>query len=284
MSYSYAKGNPFTFDTPFKVSGGNCTCNPSLDAKDFWLKTGGANKKTSAKNMSQQKGSGKKVFGVLAALGLARHYKKKHSKGKKTTKPKKHPAKSKTKGGSSKEQMAQQMGVLRNTLGKARNVSGSKRGGGSDWGYSNRSRGPINYPDNEPRFRAFNKTDAYVPNNELLYKVAPISTGAQKDAFPYQGSNADKYSVFESVGSNVSGGAKKKTAAAKGMKKKTSTKKTTSKKTASTKKTASKKKTTTKGKKTSTKGKKTSTKGKKTSTKGKKTLTKSVKNLMSKLF
>ena len=137
-------------------------------------------------------------------------------------------------------------------------------GASSAWRSSVYSRGPVNYPNNgwyngEKQFKQFTKTGQYIPNTELPYAAAPISTGAVKDDNPIQGTVSDYLSQYAAYGS--------------GKKKKTSTKKKktpTKKKKTSTKK----KKTSTKKKKTPTKKKKTTTKKKKTSTKKKKTQTK----------
>ena len=118
-------------------------------------------------------------------------------------------------------------------------------GASSAWRSSVYSRGPVNYPNNgwyngEKQFKQFTKTGQYIPNTELPYAAAPISTGAVKDDNPIQGTVSDYLSQYAAYGS--------------GKKKKTPTKK---------------KKTPTKKKKTSTKKKKTPTKKKKTSTKKK---------------
>ena len=146
-------------------------------------------------------------------------------------------------------------------------------GASSAWRSSVYSRGPVNYPNNgwyngEKQFKQFTKTGQYIPNTELPYAAAPISTGAVKDDNPIQGTVSDYLSQYAAYGS----GKKKKTPT---KKKKTSIKK---KKTSTKKKKTptKKKKTSTKKKKTPTKKKKTSTKKKKTSTK-KKTLTKKKK-------
>ncbi len=58
----------------------------------------------------------------------------------------------------------------------------SMRGGdGSDFALTLNSRGPTNYPDNgwyngEQLFRQFTKTGDYIPNSQLPYAAAPIST------------------------------------------------------------------------------------------------------------
>ncbi len=56
-----------------------------------------------------------------------------------------------------------------------------KGGDGSDFALTLNSRGPTNYPDNgwyngEQLFRQFTKTGDYIPNSQLPYAAAPIST------------------------------------------------------------------------------------------------------------
>lgn len=56
-----------------------------------------------------------------------------------------------------------------------------KGGNGSDYATTLNSRGPANYPDNgwykgEQLFRQFSKTGEYIPNSQLPYAAAPIST------------------------------------------------------------------------------------------------------------
>jgi len=60
----------------------------------------------------------------------------------------------------------------------------SLRGGGSDWALSQNSRGPVNYPNQDPAmFRAFTKTGEYIPNNMLKYAATPVLSGYQPDNF-----------------------------------------------------------------------------------------------------
>ena len=56
-----------------------------------------------------------------------------------------------------------------------------KGGNGSDYSTTINSRGPANYPDNgwykgEQLFRQFSKSGEYIPNSQLPYAAAPIST------------------------------------------------------------------------------------------------------------
>ena len=69
-----------------------------------------------------------------------------------------------------------------------RKKSSSKlKGGVSDFATTLSSRGPINYPDqpSADRFRYFNKTGSFIPNSQLQYAAAPISTGYETDPNPY---------------------------------------------------------------------------------------------------
>ena len=61
------------------------------------------------------------------------------------------------------------------------------KGGVSDFATTHNSRGPINYPDtlSAQRFRYFNKTGTFIPNSQLQYAAAPISTGYEADPNPY---------------------------------------------------------------------------------------------------
>jgi hypothetical protein len=61
------------------------------------------------------------------------------------------------------------------------------KGGVSDFATTLSSRGPINYPDqpSADRFRYFNKTGSFIPNSQLQYAAAPISTGYETDPNPY---------------------------------------------------------------------------------------------------
>ena len=61
------------------------------------------------------------------------------------------------------------------------------KGGVSDFATTLSSRGPINYPDtlSAQRFRFFNKTGSFIPNSQLQYAAAPISTGYEADPNPY---------------------------------------------------------------------------------------------------
>jgi len=103
----------------------------------------------------------------------------------------------------------------------------NQKAGGSDFVMTFRSRGPVNYPNQDPKqFHAFTKTGEYIPNNDLAYAAAPMLTGCMADNSPVQGYN---------IGDYVTGGAKKK-ATKKPTGKKTPTKKTSTKKTSDKKK------------------------------------------------
>jgi hypothetical protein len=64
-------------------------------------------------------------------------------------------------------------------------IKSSQKGGsnGSDFALTLNSRGPANAPNDywgvngETWFRQFNKTGDYIPNSQLKYAAAPISTG-----------------------------------------------------------------------------------------------------------
>lgn len=133
----------------------------------------------------------------------------------------------------------------------------NQKAGGSDFVTTWRSRGPVNYPNQDPKqFRAFTKTGEYIPNNELAFAAAPVLTGCMPDNSPVQGYN---------VGDYVTGGAKKRT-----------TKKTTTKKSKSPKAKKVVKRTKSATKKTTTKKSK-SPKAKKVVKRSKSTTKKSTK-------
>ena len=90
--------------------------------------------------------------------------------------------------------------------GGRKKSSRTLKGGVSDFATTLSSRGPINYPDglSAQRFRYFNKTGTYIPNSQLQYAAAPISTGYEADQNPYPMAYNDYI-----------GGAKKKAAPAK---------------------------------------------------------------------
>ena len=71
--------------------------------------------------------------------------------------------------------------------GGRKKSSRTLKGGVSDFATTLSSRGPINYPDqpSADRFRYFNKTGTYIPNSQLQYAAAPISTGYEADSNPY---------------------------------------------------------------------------------------------------
>ena len=60
-------------------------------------------------------------------------------------------------------------------------------GVGSDFATTLASRGPANYPDAKSAdlFRIFNKTSEFIPNSQLKYAAAPVSTGYAPDPNPY---------------------------------------------------------------------------------------------------
>lgn len=94
----------------------------------------------------------------------------------------------------------------------------SQKAGGSDFVSTWRSRGPVNYPNQDiNQFRAFTKTGEYIPNNELAFAAAPVLTGCMPDNSPVKGFN---------IGDYVTGGVKK----SKRSKRSSSTKKTDKKK------------------------------------------------------
>ena len=103
-----------------------------------------------------------------------------------------------------------QMAASRSTIdvmsGGRKKSSRTLKGGVSDFATTLSSRGPINYPDalSAQRFRYFNKTGTFIPNTQLQYAAAPISTGYEADPNPYPMAYNDYI-----------GGAKKKKAPAK---------------------------------------------------------------------
>jgi hypothetical protein len=118
----------------------------------------------------------------------------------------------------------------------------SKGGAGSDFATTLASRGPSNYPDQPTadRFRYFNKTGTFIPNSQLQFAAAPISTGYSPDQNPYPMAyndyigGAKKKSVKKS---KTTASKKKATTVASKKKKPTTTKKpATKKKTSSNKK------------------------------------------------
>jgi hypothetical protein len=119
-------------------------------------------------------------------------------------------------------QMAASRSAIDVMSGGRKKSSKKLKGGVSDFATTHNSRGPINYPDqpSADRFRYFNKTGTFIPNSQLQYAAAPISTGYECDPNPYPMAYNDYI-----------GGAKKKKAPSK---KKTSSDK--KKKAASSKK------------------------------------------------
>ena len=137
--------------------------------------------------------------------------------------------------------MAASRAIIDIMSGGRKKSSRKLKGGVSDFATTLSSRGPINYPDqpSADRFRYFNKTGTYIPNSQLQYAAAPISTGYEADPNPYPMAYNDYI-----------GGAKKKKAPAK---KKAAPAK---KKAAPKKKAPAKKKSTSSKKKKSTSDKK----------------------------
>jgi hypothetical protein len=103
-------------------------------------------------------------------------------------------------------QMAASRSFLDIMSGGHKKSSKKLKGGVSDFATTLSSRGPINYPDqpSADRFRYFNKTGTFIPNSQLQYAAAPISTGYEADPNPYPMAYNDYI-----------GGAKKKKAPAK---------------------------------------------------------------------
>jgi hypothetical protein len=84
-------------------------------------------------------------------------------------------------------QMAASSTFLDIMSGGRKKSSRKLKGGVSDFATTLSSRGPINYPDqpSADRFRYFNKTGSFIPNSQLQYAAAPISTGYETDPNPY---------------------------------------------------------------------------------------------------
>jgi hypothetical protein len=103
-------------------------------------------------------------------------------------------------------QMAASRSFIKVMSGGRKKSSKKLKGGVSDFATTLSSRGPINYPDqpSADRFRYFNKTGTFIPNSQLQYAAAPISTGYEADPNPYPMAYNDYI-----------GGAKKKKAPAK---------------------------------------------------------------------
>ena len=72
--------------------------------------------------------------------------------------------------------------VVKKPVVKSKTKKTSKGGGGSDWMSSVNSRGNSAAPDSywgypgELWFRQFNKTGEYIPNSQLAFAAAPVST------------------------------------------------------------------------------------------------------------
>ena len=128
-----------------------------------------------------------------------------------------------------------QMAASSSMMGGYKRKSRKSKGGSSDFATTLSSRGPINYPDQPTadRFRYFNKTGTYIPNSQLQYAVAPISTGYSADQ--------NSYPLAYNDYMGGAGAAKKKKKSTAAKKKKATTK--TAKKKKSVTKPAKKKKT-----------------------------------------
>lgn len=85
-------------------------------------------------------------------------------------------------GGKKKKTTKSTKKVKKTTTKKTTKKRRSMKGGdGSDFALTLNSRGPVNYPVNgwyngEQLFRQFTKTGDYIPNDQLPYAAAPIST------------------------------------------------------------------------------------------------------------
>jgi len=84
-------------------------------------------------------------------------------------------------------QMAASSSFIDVMSGGRKKSSKKLKGGVSDFATTVSSRGPINNPDtlSAQRFRYFNKTGTFIPNSQLQYAAAPISTGYEADPNPY---------------------------------------------------------------------------------------------------
>ena len=131
-------------------------------------------------------------------------------------------------------------GISGEMFGGYKKSSRKLRGGVSDFATTLSSRGPINYPDqpSADRFRYFNKTGTFIPNSQLQYAAAPISTGYSADPNSYPMAYNDYIGGTKKKSTKKSKTATEKKAAIK----KSSTKKADAKKKSATKKSASKKK------------------------------------------
>jgi len=120
----------------------------------------------------------------------------------------------------------------------------SKGGAGSDFATTLASRGPINYPDQPTadRFRYFNKTGTFIPNSQLQYAAAPISTGYSADQNPYPMAYNDYIGGTKKKPAKKSKTATPKKKATTAASKKKATAATKKKKTTTAKKPATKKK------------------------------------------
>lgn len=87
--------------------------------------------------------------------------------------------------GGKKKKSTKSKKVKKTTSKKSKKSSKRRRsmkgGDGSDFALTLNSRGPVNYPVNgwyngEQLFRQFTKTGDYIPNDQLPYAAAPIST------------------------------------------------------------------------------------------------------------
>ena len=112
-------------------------------------------------------------------------------------------------------QMAASSSIMDVMSGGYKKSSKKLKGGVSDFATTHNSRGPINYPDNlsAQRFRFFNKTGTFIPNSQLQYAAAPISTGYEADPNPYPVAYNDY--IGGAVKKKAASDKKKKTAPAK---------------------------------------------------------------------
>jgi len=128
-----------------------------------------------------------------------------------------------------------QMAASSSIMSGGRKKSSKKlKGGVSDFATTLASRGPINSPNtlSAQRFRYFNKTGTFIPNSQLQYAAAPISTGFEADPNPYPMAYNDY--IGGAIKKKKAASAKKKKAAASDKKKAAASEK--KKKTASDKK------------------------------------------------
>ncbi len=100
------------------------------------------------------------------------------SVSKKSTRSRSKSKSKTTKKKSTKRSSSKKTIKRRKSVKRVRKHSG---GGGSDFALTLNSRGPVNAPDNgwyngKQLFQSFSKTGEYIPNSQLPYAAAPIST------------------------------------------------------------------------------------------------------------